>query len=61
MIIISLSDRRSSGFCSDSERRESSGIGRHGWVKIDDDGDEDDIIVLLMMLTKTPMDVGTRF
>ena len=28
----SLSDRRSSGFCSDSERRESLGSGRHGLV-----------------------------
>ena len=30
--ILSLSDRRSSGFCSDSERRESLGSGRHGLV-----------------------------
>ena len=30
--IHSLSDRRSSGFCSDSERRESLGSGRHGLV-----------------------------
>ena len=32
MIIFSLSDRRSSGFCSDNEK--SSGMGRHGWVEI---------------------------
>ena len=30
--MLSLSDRRSSGFCSDSERRESLGSGRHGLV-----------------------------
>ena len=32
VIIFSLSDRRSSGFCSDNEK--SSGLGRHGWVEI---------------------------
>ena len=41
-----MSDRRSSGFSSDNERRESLGVGRHGRVRIyydnHDNYDDDD-------------------